>query len=49
MRRLSPSFDESVSAYREMTALSAEGAATRARVLCAPNARRGAAAWRGES
>jgi TolA-binding protein len=33
MRRLSPSFDESVSAYREMTALSAEGAATRARVL----------------
>ena len=33
MKRLPRSFDESVSAYREMTALSAEGDATRARVL----------------
>jgi len=33
MRRLSPSFDASVNAFREMTAEFAEGAATRARVL----------------
>ncbi len=33
MRRLSPSFDATVSAFREMTAESADGAATRARVL----------------
>jgi len=33
MRRLSPSFDASVNAFREMTEEFAEGAATRARVL----------------
>jgi TolA-binding protein len=33
MRRLSPSFDATVSAFREMTAESTDGAATRARVL----------------
>jgi len=33
MRRLPPSFDASVSAFRDRTAMSAEGAATRARVL----------------
>ena len=33
MRRLPPSFDAAVSAFREMTALPAEGDATRARVL----------------
>ena len=33
MRRLPPSFDASLSAFREMTAELAEGGATRARVL----------------
>ena len=33
MRRLPPSFDATVSAFRDLTAVQAEGAATRARVL----------------
>ena len=33
MRRIPPSFDATVSAFREMTALPAEGDVTRARVL----------------
>jgi hypothetical protein len=33
MRRLPPSFDATVSAFRDMTAIPAEGSATRARVL----------------